>query len=269
MESKNCRIESFQSTLPARGATHIEAAKNMQIKYFNPRSPRGERRFPALVQASLDCISIHAPREGSDSVERPALADQLDFNPRSPRGERLNVIDKIRVEQVISIHAPREGSDNTPKCREAQIYISIHAPREGSDHFFSRLFNEMSYFNPRSPRGERRTCLHARYLHGSISIHAPREGSDDISAGNKTATEIFQSTLPARGATIASMKSLWEEHEFQSTLPARGATGFRSTLTAEQRISIHAPREGSDCGLEVTKDEPVYFNPRSPRGERR
>ena len=112
MESKNCRIESFQSTLPARGATHIEAAKNMQIKYFNPRSPRGERRFPALVQASLDCISIHAPREGSDHFFSRLFNEMSYFNPRSPRGERRYLGGQQDRDRDISIHAPREGSDN-------------------------------------------------------------------------------------------------------------------------------------------------------------
>ena len=57
---------------------------------------------------------------------------------------------------------------------------------------------------------------------------------------------LFQSTLPARGATISQLSGT-PSNEFQSTLPARGATrpvkiGFIISL-----ISIHAPREGSDC----------------------
>ena len=34
---------------------------------------------------------------------------------------------------------------------------------------------------------------------------------------------------------------------FLSTLPARGATYMTSLYNAEVAISIHAPREGSDC----------------------
>ena len=37
--------------------------------------------------------------------------------------------------------------------------------------------------------------------HPKISIHAPRTGSDDISHKKKGRHPIFQSTLPARGAT--------------------------------------------------------------------
>ena len=34
-------------------------------------------------------ISIHAPREGSDTTTGTRTASTFDFNPRSPRGERL------------------------------------------------------------------------------------------------------------------------------------------------------------------------------------
>ena len=34
--------------------------------------------------------------------------------------------------------------------------------------------------------------------------------------------------------------------EFQSTLPVRGATGYTGYTVTPIKISIHAPREGSD-----------------------
>ena len=56
-----------------------------------------------------------------------------------------------------------------------------------------------------------------------ISIHAPREGGDESSADSAAKAFLFQSTPPARGATV------------QCTTP--GLPG---------QISIHAPREGGD-----------------------
>ena len=56
---------------------------------------------------------------------------------------------------------------------------------------------------------------------------------------------VFQSTLPARGATFESFKKR-DEETFQSTLPARGATPPQSLDGLCFDISIHAPREGSD-----------------------
>ena len=55
--------------------------------------------------------------------------------------------------------------------------------------------------------------------------------------------------------------------EFQSTLPAWGRPYAHIAGSIVTRVSIHAPRVGSD-GFEYCNDEPKgkCFNPRSPRG---
>ena len=55
---------------------------------------------------------------------------------------------------------------------------------------------------------------------------------------------------------------------FQSTLPARGATSVIGVPCASAVISIHAPRTGSDWKLCKSISASIYFNPRSPHGER-
>ena len=82
---------SFQSTLPAGGATRSYALRGSSAIDFNPRSPRGERRFINGFFSIDGSISIHAPRGGSDTDNVLSLLPLLDFNPRSPRGERLPV----------------------------------------------------------------------------------------------------------------------------------------------------------------------------------
>ena len=102
--------------------------------------------------------------------------------------------------------------------------------------------------------------------------------------------EGFQSTLPARGATTVR-RFFCATTRFQSTLPARGATklidlfglvgkisihaprtgsdGFPTPLAALGRtISIHAPRTGSDFMIWTNSTHGLNFNPRSPHGER-
>ena len=79
-------------------------------------------------------------------------------------------------------------------------------------------------FNPRSPRGERRGVDVGVGLRIQISIHAPRGGSDLSKSSSSLQSVVFQSTLPAGGATshspyLADLLGL-----FQSTLPAGGAT---------------------------------------------
>ena len=79
-------------------------------------------------------ISIHAPREGSDTSCGTILPSTTDFYPRSPRGERRGGVQVGGRVRRISIHAPREGSDEFAGYAYMVGYtISIHAPREGSD----------------------------------------------------------------------------------------------------------------------------------------
>ena len=147
---------------------------------------------------------------------------------------------------VISIHAPRMGSDVTAGVvLTAEPPISIHAPRMGSDLIVTWSIRPDTYFNPRSPDGERPP--HIRFLHlpECISIHAPRMGSDLISVA-------------------AACRAL----RFQSTLPGWGATGCHALLFHLVNISIHAPRMGSDSIGRPYPRSLIHFNPRSPDGER-
>ncbi len=92
------RFSRFQSTLPAREATHRPALFLHRSRYFNPRFPRGKRRgYIILFDLPLD-ISIHASREGSD-YWRPKIRDGKDyFNPRFPRGKRPRRLPPSRMD---------------------------------------------------------------------------------------------------------------------------------------------------------------------------
>ena len=138
----------------------------------------------------------------------------------------------------------RGATDGTAlPCRQARI--SIHAPRTGSDSDDKKVLQKHLDFNPRSPHGERQAqqfqigsidiiSIHAPRtgsdripavprVNDDISIHAPRTGSD-ISAVDLHLLDVFQSTLPARGATSLTVAKAAASWQFQSTLPARGAT---------------------------------------------
>ena len=192
----------FQSTLPARGAT----------------PPAGDERGGGMAfQSTL-------PARGATVHQSACNGSSQNFNPRSPHGERLammyangatqaisihaprtgsdvRVARPIRRERHISIHAPRTGSDVDLTAAHPRQHISIHAPRTGSDCGRCSFGAAARYFNPRSPHGER-----------------PTPGLSDVAKGR------FQSTLPARGATIPSATRAFGTSRFQSTLPARGAT---------------------------------------------
>ena len=92
-------------------------------------------------------------------------------------------------------------------------------------------------------------------------------GGATTTSHNREEKKEFQSTLPAGGATVVLVLECVRP-KFQSTLPAGGATWFRGHLVFADYISIHAPRGGSDvvgAGIGLATAD---FNPRSPWGER-
>ena len=123
----------FQSTLPARGATLRRlAVASCPAKFQSPLPARGATRTE-INHIGLTCISIHAPRTGSDLAGSGHDQFLTDFNPRSPHGERPAALRPHSLPPSISIHAPRTGSDKLKWTALKGLIISIHAPRTGSD----------------------------------------------------------------------------------------------------------------------------------------
>ena len=128
-------------------------------------------------------------------------------------------------------------------CRTEQI--SIHAPRTGSDCYVLLLLQQRAHFNPRSPHGERRLIM---YIDQWLSL--------------------FQSTLPARGATDSVTRSQLIFANFNPRSPHGERLDAVTSITVGSWISIHAPRTGSDGNIIHAISSRNNFNPRSPHGER-
>ena len=126
---------------------------------------------------------------------------------------------------------------------------------------------QLRHFNPRSPQGERLSVMVRLSMLYLISIHAPRRGSDQCSQTNRLGTKI-SIHAPRRGSDIADRTGFKPAALFQSTLPAGGATAGASSSRLTGRISIHAPRRGSDQITWCHSCQLRHFNPRSPQGER-
>ena len=124
-------------------------------------------------------------------------------------------------------------------------WISIHAPRTGSDRLFRTKRRRPANFNPRSPHGERHEVYDRAMCDLLISIHAPRTGSDTSALHRRPDPRKFQSTLPARGATL--FRALRRAHiDFNPRSP-HGERRLSPGMEANnEEISIHAPRTGSD-----------------------
>ena len=153
----------------------------------------------------------------------------------------------MRPIRPISIHAPREGSDGNvlPPIKKEDPYFNPRSPRGERPGNRTIRLTEITNFNPRSPRGERRNS--------KMSFARP---------------SLFQSTLPARGATIRRLCTCFAQL-FQSTLPARGATFIRflELLKKSKNFNPRSPR-GERPPRHHQPGAQRYFNPRSPRGER-
>ena len=149
------RDQLFQSTLPLRGATQM-----------------------AQHAALTTLISIHAPLAGSDHMVSSSVSSCSYFNPRSPCGERPTTISRYMTGYKFQSTFPLRGATLPHLLTKIGLGISIHAPLAGSDRNGHSGLHPPSYFNPRSPCGER-----------------PSRHRIQLSANR------FQSTLPLRGAT--------------------------------------------------------------------
>ena len=195
------RQRKISTPAPREGSDGAARPKPTSMRYFNPRSPRGERHVGAL-RLLRELISTPAPREGSDPVRRQAghavlistpapregsddlrqarHAGEQHFNPRSPRGERPSVPSVIQRTAIFQPPLPARGATCDKSEAQAKANeISTPAPREGSDPAFSLPAPEPF-----------------------ISTPAPREGSDGPYRLPPASHTQFQPPLPARGATM-------------------------------------------------------------------
>ena len=150
------------------------------------------------------------------------------------------------ADRTISIHAPRTGSDTqsapkiSPPCR-----FQSTLPARGATFRDVPNARVAEDFNPRSPHGER------------LQRHRPRCGR-----------LLYFNPRSPHGERRRSMPQASRRRRFQSTLPARGATMDCLTGVLVCDISIHAPRTGSDAFPCLAARAYSNFNPRSPHGER-
>ena len=174
---------SFNPRLP-RGRRRARPGPHRRPAGFNPRLPRGRRRRGA---------------EGWDA--------RRCFNPRLPRGRRQDGLREREEAEPVSIRASRAGGDvDEPTAVAAGPGVSIRASRAGGDAPVAEGDVLPDCFNPRLPRGRRRSttassssppCFNPRLPRGRrrhnfrlahvdlwVSIRASRAGGDQLSVSN-------------------------------------------------------------------------------------
>ncbi len=132
------------------------------------------------------------------------------------------------------------------RCR----HFNPRSPHGERHISFSSICQEGENINPRSPHGERPFRGWTRKFLQRISIHAPRTGSDAGHGFQLPRALAFQSTLPARGATIILALKVSARINFNPRSPHGERPVVRRRRVNVGVISIHAPRTGSDVDFQ-------------------
>ena len=130
--------DAFQSTLPGWGATrHVPQLNLINVQFQSTLPGWGATKTCVFSQSKI-CISIHAPRMGSDLPLLAWRPPSPNFNPRSPDGERLPKNSLSATGLKFQSTLPGWGATSSRPATNTPVGISIHAPRMGSDAPFYR-----------------------------------------------------------------------------------------------------------------------------------
>ena len=166
----------------------------------------------------------------------------LHFNPRSPCGERQCDGWRIILDYEFQSTLPVRGATADSVKNGIDRMISIHAPRAGSDAIWLNHDIKLDIFQSTLPV---RGATAARGLHTHTA-------------------KIFQSTLPVRGATCPSLRKQRRQPNFNPRSPCGERHDHPDEIVEISRISIHAPRAGSDLIAAVPTLAAVAFQSTLP-----
>ena len=215
------------------------------IQHFNPRSPCGERLRRRARRSGRNRFQSTLPLRGATSgLFRRDLHELISIHAPLAGSDPRLFVRSGKAEQFQST-LPLRGATDEQLRAWLTFSISIHAPLAGSDVPVTRLDWRQTYFNPRSPCGERQESgslppdvsifqstlplrgatpvLPVVAQAGDISIHAPLAGSD-AKWWIDSQGDILSLHAPLAGSDIPTAKCILPHLGFQSTLPLRGAT---------------------------------------------
>ena len=254
---------------PREGSDVGRRRRRRHVGHFYPRSPRGERHLQPVCPDGALPISIHAPREGSDTLSYRTIKEEI-ISIHAPReGSDSSPVSASSVPRVFLSTLPARGATCwSPAPTETRWAFLSTLPARGATSGAPCCRARPCNFYPRSPRGERR---HRQWQQcarrGHFYPRSPR-GERPLPIVQTLFGNKFLSTLPARGAT-AIVRSMFSfpsyfyprsprgERPRKSRRPTARTNFYPRSPRGERprpsgrafvitRISIHAPREGSD-----------------------
>ena len=251
---------------------------------FNPRRPRGRRHGEDVGGLLTRMVSIHAARAASPM--------RSGFNPRRPRGRRPAGPPGRRAEPPAGFN-PRRPHGRRPRAStdpSEWMRVSIHAARAGGDEVevVSSTSGKSAFqstpparaatwgrrrapppphprsFNPRRPRGRRRTTCSRGRSRSRFNPRRPR-GRRRTPSATIHMREEFQSTPPARAATTDDRFKLSETLCFNPRRPRGRRRDRRPAILLRRRnVSIHAARAGGDVSCPPGERANVMFQSTPP-----
>ena len=192
-------------------------------RYFNPRSPHGERRLSIAVVVPVPLFQPTLPARGATHRQRRKHTRDAYFNPRSPHGERRTYAAMPVLRRYFNPRSPHG---------ERPFAISTNG-RGGYN------------FNPRSPHGERRQGWRTWSPEENISTHAPRTGSD-LHQERFYRPRCISTHAPRTGSDGCPPCPIAVACDFNPRSPHGERPSSACPSGTSKRISTHAPRTGSD-----------------------
>ena len=168
---------------------------------FNSRTPGGVRPPHQGWRSFLQCVSIHAPREGCDYEEWQKLAERYEVSIHAPR----EGCDRLRRQSAVATccfnsRTPGGVRQGRRDIKTVVRMFQFTHPGRGATRSQKRSFKRSLFQFTHPGRGATRIrSLSA--CDTSVSIHAPREGCDPRRNIPITGACEFQFTHPGRGAT--------------------------------------------------------------------
>ena len=145
----------FQSTRPAWGATIRECCARFGRRRFNPRAPRGARRYKVVASFHASMFQSTRPAWGATATSSICLS--------------LNLFQSTR---------PAWGATTLEQQQMSNNLFQSTRPAWGATSKRMAFQIPKICFNPRAPRGARRCEAVTASAGRTVSIHAPRVGRD-------------------------------------------------------------------------------------------
>ena len=161
------------------------------------------------------------------------------------------------------------------------MQISTHAPRAGSDTGPSPCRLSESYFNPRSPCGERRVYRHYHYELGIFQPTLPVRGATPPTSAPRTPCQI-STHAPRAGSDVARLDGVYRPAYFNPRSPCGERPQYIALIVfccqyADQRRAIGPEKQAARTSKRpnAVRTSPVTLGslmlapqttaPRSPR----